>query len=112
VPERGKYALWTGTIILTARREEKPSAGEKVDRLLDAGQNPPDGVVVSYYLRKQPEGELKLTFLDAANQEIESFSSVEASPDEQNKDEKKLRVPKDLASTALPGICAIQLRQR
>ncbi len=96
VPERGKYALWTGTLILTARREESPTTGEKVDRLLDAGQNPPDGVVVSYYLKEQPEGELKLTFLDAAQREIESFSSVEVPSDEQNKDEKKPRVPKEV----------------
>lgn len=96
MPERGKYSLWTDTIILTARREEKPTTGEKVDRLLDAGQNPPDGVVVSYYLREQPEGELKLVFLDAANREIESFSSREVSPDAQKKDEKKLRVPKEV----------------
>lgn len=100
VPERGKYTLQTGATVITARREEKPTTGEKVDRLLDAGQNPPDGVVVTYYLREQPEGELKLLFLDAAHQEIESFSSVEASPEMQKKaemekkDEKKPRVAK------------------
>lgn len=104
VPERGKYALQSGVTVLTARREENPVTGEKIDRLLDAGQNPPNGVIVTYYLKEEPEGELKLIFLDAANQEIESFSSEEASPDsqkkasedkkEEKKVEKKARVPK------------------
>ncbi|HEY7419009.1 MAG TPA: hypothetical protein VH593_27760, partial [Ktedonobacteraceae bacterium] len=100
VPELGKYTLQTGGTAITAIREEKPTTGEKVDRLLDAGQNPPDGVVVTYYLKEQPEGELKLLFLDAAHQEIESFSSVEASPEMQKKaagekkDEKKPRIAK------------------
>ncbi|HEX7734958.1 MAG TPA: hypothetical protein VF458_08845 [Ktedonobacteraceae bacterium] len=102
VPELGKYAMQTGTTVLTARREEKPATGEKIDRLLDAGQNPPNGVVVTYYLREQPAGELKLIFLDAANREIESFSSAEIAPDVQKKaeaegkDEKKPRVPKEV----------------
>ena len=100
VPERGKYALQTGVTVLTARREEKPPTGEKVDRLLDAGQNPPDGVIITYYLREQPEDELKLILLDAANREIESFSSTEVAPDPrkeaeaERKDEKKLRISK------------------
>lgn len=100
VPESGKYALQTGVTVLTARREENPATGEKRDRLLDAGQNPPNGVVITYYLREQSDDELKLTFLDASNQEIESFSSKEIASDpqkkseEQPKDEKKLRVPR------------------
>ena len=99
VPERGKYMLQTGATLLTAYREEMPT-GEKKDRLLDAGQNPPDGVIVTYYLREQPEEEVKLIFLDAANQEIDSFSSKEASSEaqpkneEEKKEEKKLRVSK------------------
>lgn len=99
VPEHGKYTLQTGTTVLTAYREEKPATGEKKDRLLDAGQNPPNGVVVTYYLREQPEEEVKLIFLDTANREIESFSSAEApvetakKTEAGKKDEKKPRVP-------------------
>lgn len=79
VPASGKYYRKTGVTTISARREERPN-GAKVDRNLDAGQNPPDGVIVTYYLKEQPEGEVKLAFLTAAGQEIRSFSS-EAAPD-------------------------------
>ena len=72
----GKYFRTSGTIMITARRSQKPT-GETVDRNLDAGQNPPDGVIVSYYLKDKPEGEVKLTFLDAQGNEIKTFSSEE-----------------------------------
>ena len=45
--------------------------------LLDGGQNPPDGVTISYLLRAKPEGEATLTFLDAQGREIKRFSSEE-----------------------------------
>ncbi|HLZ59836.1 MAG TPA: hypothetical protein VKR06_23045 [Ktedonosporobacter sp.] len=80
VPESGKYYRKTGVTTISTRREEKPT-GEKVDRNLDAGQNPPDGVMISYYLKEQPEGEVKLIILDTSGQEIRSFSSEEAAAD-------------------------------
>lgn len=49
--------------------------GEKGVLLFNAGSNPPDGVVVQYYLPEKAEGELTLTFLDADGTEIRSFSS-------------------------------------
>ncbi|MBO0782280.1 MAG: hypothetical protein J2P37_25965, partial [Ktedonobacteraceae bacterium] len=52
-------------------------------------QNPPDGVIVTYYLKEQPEGEIKLSFLDASGQEIKSFSSEEAQADTQKEGEAK-----------------------
>ena len=42
---------------------------------LDTGQNPPDGVVMSYYLRREPEGEVTLRVIDSAGREAASFSS-------------------------------------
>ncbi|MCH8205433.1 MAG: exo-alpha-sialidase, partial [Chloroflexi bacterium] len=42
---------------------------------LDAGQNPADGVVMSYYLRAEPEGEVTLRVVDSAGREAASFSS-------------------------------------
>ncbi len=87
-PESGKYTLQTGSTVLIARREEQPN-GAKFDRLLNAGQNPPDGVMVLYYLKEQPEGEIKLVFLDAAGQEIESFSSEEAPVEARKVEEAK-----------------------
>ena len=98
----------TGDIMITARRELKPG-GEMVDRNLNAGENPPDGVLVYYSLKQKPEGEVKLTFLDAQGEQIKSFTSEQAqsqspkaedappeTPDEEEEREKKdPRVPKE-----------------
>ncbi len=102
VPAGGKYYRKTGVTTISARREEKPN-GTKVDRNLDAGQNPPDGVIVVYYLKEQPEGEVKLIFMDTDGQEIKSFSSEEAQAAETGKngngkkkeEKKEPRVPKE-----------------
>ena len=59
----------------TAFYQEQSPSGETVRTLLDAGANPPNGVVVSYYLAGHPEGETKLSFLDAEGHAIRSFSS-------------------------------------
>jgi hypothetical protein len=40
---------------------------------LDAGQNPPSGVMIEYFLR-QPSGEVALTILDSKGQVIQRFS--------------------------------------
>ena len=48
--------------------------GEVIRVMLDCGENPPSGVVVHYYLKEKPE-EATLTFLDAEDNEIRSFSS-------------------------------------
>ena len=50
--------------------------------LLDAGQNPPDGVLVHYYFREKPAGEVTLAFLDASGRLLREFSSktVPAAP--------------------------------
>jgi hypothetical protein len=56
---------------------ETPSpTGQMVRTFLDAGKNPPDGVIVTYYLGQKPEGEVTLSFLDAKGQLIKRFSSV------------------------------------
>ena len=62
--------------------------GATVRTFLNAGSNPPEGVVASYHLGKVPEGEATLTFLDSQGQTIKSFSS---SPPEQPARKGKLR---------------------
>jgi len=102
----GKNYRYTSAFVVAFRQQEKPS-GEKVDKYLDAGQNPPNGVIVHYYLKEKPEGEIKLSFLDANGKEIKTFSSEEkkaeqtgqeeaGAGDKKKKDEKKEpRVPKE-----------------
>ncbi len=100
----GKFFRRTGYTVMIARQKQRPT-GETVDTYLDAGQNPPDGVIVSYYLRQKPEGEVKLSFLDAEGKEIRTFSS-EPKPEEQgakngsaasakNTEKKEMRVLKE-----------------
>jgi photosystem II stability/assembly factor-like uncharacterized protein/prophage antirepressor-like protein len=68
----GNYYRDTGDILYIARRDERP--GNLVfERSLNAGQNPPDGVIVYYYFSSKPEGEVKLSFLDSQGNEIKSF---------------------------------------
>lgn len=43
--------------------------------LLTAGANPPEGVVIQYYLRDEPEGEVALTFLNSEGAELRTFTS-------------------------------------
>ena len=57
-------------------RETEPF-GRMIGQPLEAGQNPPDGVIVTYYLKEKPQGEIKLTFLTADGKEIRSFTSEE-----------------------------------
>src|SRR5207245_6441210 len=102
----GKNYAYSGGFILAFRQQEKPG-GEKVTKYLDAGQNPPDGVIVHYYLKEKPEGEVTLTFLDAGGNIIRTFSSVEKKGEQagsggagvdgkENKDKKEEpRVPKE-----------------
>ena len=62
-----------------ATYSETPSTtGQTLRTFLDAGKNPPDGAIVTYYLRQKPEGELALSVLEAQGQLIKRFSSVAA----------------------------------
>ena len=63
-----------------AYRQVEAPTGEKKERLLDAGENPPSGVVVHYWLKEAPRGDLTLAFLDADGREIRSFTSRRSAP--------------------------------
>jgi hypothetical protein len=93
-----------GAGMVTFRMVDKGN-GEKREQFMDAGQNPPDGVLVNYFLPVAVEGEVALAFLDAQGNEIRRFSS-EAPEDEGTtivggggaSQKKEPRVPKE------PGI--------
>jgi len=78
----GKNYQPVGTTTYTFRSLTRED-GEKGQKLLDAGQNPPDGVVISYHLREKPAGEVTLTFLDTEGKEIKTFTSKEADSEQQ-----------------------------
>lgn len=56
--------------------ETATAAGETVRTFLDAGSNPPSGVVVTYALAQTSQEEVALSFLDAQGQLIKRFSST------------------------------------
>jgi photosystem II stability/assembly factor-like uncharacterized protein len=97
-PKLGKNYRMTGATIVTYRQVEKPT-GEKTQVNIDAGQNPPDGVLVSYWLREKPEGDVKLTFMDAKGKLIRQF--VSAPPEPKEKKEEKPLTPEQKRSEEL-----------
>ncbi|HZQ35333.1 MAG TPA: glycosyl hydrolase, partial [Dehalococcoidia bacterium] len=58
--------------------EKKGEHGELIRTPLDAGKNPPDGVIVTYWLKEEPQGPVTLSFLDAQGNELKRFSSKPA----------------------------------
>ncbi|MDQ2744269.1 MAG: hypothetical protein M3Z66_18515, partial [Chloroflexota bacterium] len=69
--------------ITYAYRLEKHPDGTKETKLLNAGTNRPNGVLISYYLAEAPRDGITLTILDAAGQEIRRVTSKPAEPEEQ-----------------------------
>ncbi|MBM3933815.1 MAG: glycosyl hydrolase [SAR202 cluster bacterium] len=67
-----KYMLRLGAAALW--HEKKHPNGDVEEVFLDAGKNPPEGVVVHYYLKDRPEGEVTLTFQDEAGNTIRTFT--------------------------------------
>ena len=77
------YQLSMGAAI--AYTDTKGPTGEAVRKFLDAGENPPDGVITTYYLKEKPEGEVTLSFLDSQGHLIGTFSS--SAPEGESPDE-------------------------
>jgi hypothetical protein len=51
--------------------------GTTVPQYLNAGANPPSGVIIHYTLPENVEGEVTLRFLDSAGNEVRKFTSAE-----------------------------------
>ena len=65
---------------ITFTEDDTPEGG-KVRTILDGGENPPYGVIVSYILRESVTDEVALAFLDVEGAVIQSFSNQ--SPDDE-----------------------------
>ena len=78
------YALAFGQLI--TYRDEKDDSGQSVRRIIDGGENPPQGALIFYTL---PEGaeEVCLTVLDAEGNEIRSFGPKPAETDKEESDD-------------------------
>ncbi len=72
--------------MIPAFNQTKDADGEKKTEWLDAGTNPPNGVVVHYTLAEEPAEPITLAFLDAAGQEVRSFKSKDPEAEETSAD--------------------------
>ncbi len=74
-PDITNYKM-TGPVTVAYTPKKLPTGGFS-EAFLDAGQNPPDGAIVHYWLDSAPgeDEEVTLTFLDADGNELRSFSS-------------------------------------
>ena len=73
-PNREVAYRMAGSLGYGYRQVEAPT-GEKIEQKLDAGENPPSGVIVHYWLKDAPAGDLTLTFLDGEGRELRTFIS-------------------------------------
>ncbi|MGH2598534.1 MAG: WD40/YVTN/BNR-like repeat-containing protein, partial [Dehalococcoidia bacterium] len=72
-PGQKNYALGLGGVA-TFIEQKKPDGD--VERIfIDAGTNPPNGVIVNYYLKERPAGEVKLEFFDRDGNLVKTFTS-------------------------------------
>jgi photosystem II stability/assembly factor-like uncharacterized protein len=72
------YATYkmTGPVTVAYRPVETPQ-GTTVPQYLNAGANPPSGVIIHYTLPENVEGEVTLRFIDSAGNEVRKFTSAE-----------------------------------
>lgn len=75
VPGRNYRIEGATTITYTARSEP----GERSEDFFDAGRNPPQGVIVRYFLPR-PAKSLTLAFIDSAGKEVRRVSALDAEP--------------------------------
>jgi len=64
----------TGPVTVAFKPVEKET-GETYQKMLDAGKNPPFGVIIHYVLPARTDEEVKLTILDAQGNELRTYSS-------------------------------------
>lgn len=61
--------------VTVAYKPTESATGDKTEAFFDAGQNPPDGVIVHYWLPEAPAEGVSLTFLDGQGAEIRGYRS-------------------------------------
>jgi photosystem II stability/assembly factor-like uncharacterized protein len=72
---------------------------EAVDKRRPVGENPPNGLVVSYYLKAAPKGELTLDVLDSSGKPVRHYSSKPSNKFEQPPEWPDLEAPPELLPT-------------
>ena len=83
---------------------EKSPDGERRRRYLDAGEGPPQGVIVYYLLQETPADPLTLTFLDAEGEVIKTFTNKTNDSDTTETHGAKSEAKPDCYIPAGPGL--------
>ncbi len=97
----GKQYMSTLGMVAAYVKEETPEHGVK-HRYLDSGTNPPQGAVITYYLREKPESTITLRIDDAEGAEVKTFKSLHADDEEKaagtrtDESPKELRIPSNV----------------
>ncbi|MGH2561557.1 MAG: VPS10 domain-containing protein [Thermomicrobiales bacterium] len=78
VPATVNYAR-ADTSLVSILPVKQPD-GSIVQRYLDAGENPPEGVVIQYALSEEPADGVSLAVLDATGNELRTFEGEEDKP--------------------------------
>lgn len=72
---------------------------EQVDKRRPVGENPPNGVIVSYYLKNETKDEITLDILDSAGNPVRHYSSKPKNKSEQPPEWPDLVAPPELLPT-------------
>jgi hypothetical protein len=80
---------------ITTFVEQKTEEGVVNKQFLDAGKNPPDGVIVTYHLPEKVEGVVSLAVLDSAGTVLKSFGTKPADDPKKEKTEEEKEAEKD-----------------
>ena len=88
------YERGDGPLVFTYNQSIGPN-GQTVRRMLDAGDDLDDGVMVFYYLKDKPEGDVTVDFLDGDGEVIRQFRSSSEDTKERPSAREDLRVPKE-----------------
>ncbi|MEM7111718.1 MAG: glycosyl hydrolase [Chloroflexota bacterium] len=78
-PGKNYYASFTDIAAHYATHNDENVIERK---FLDAGDNPPSGTIITYYLAQAPTEALSLTILDGAGNEIRTFTTKPADADD------------------------------
>lgn len=69
------YLFKPGITIRSRGQKRSAIGGEGGQGPQEVGKNPPNGVVVQYYLKEKPKGEITMEFLDSAGKLVRSYKS-------------------------------------
>ena len=83
---------------------DKSPEGERMRRYLDAGEGPPQGVIVYYLLKDTLTDPVTLTFLDAGGEKIKTFTTKTEDSDEAKDDETSSEAKEDRYIPVEPGL--------